>query len=176
MASWFITSTCQLIPKTFPPVSDQMHDLPMAPNHAEKEYPQHGIMCGSTAEFYIRPLNSCIGDNDILVCQTNELAYSGDFLVLPSDMSGIGDIVLCYILEPCQRYPGFVRLQISGTMAYNWEHKNMNFIATVFRVYTCSQIWKPFQIYVLLVSGMSLKAGPQTSFMVQRLNLHQPQS
>jgi len=124
IASEFIVSTCQLIPKSFSSVSDQMHDVIATDTPASKNY---SIVCGSTAEFYIRPVNICIADIDFLVSDAGELAFSGDFPVLPSDVCGLADMVQCYKIEPYQRYPGFVRLRISAKMVYNWEYKRYRF-------------------------------------------------
>src|SRR6218665_1775165 len=119
MASYFISETCQLIPKSCSPSSDNMHDL-VIPDQSPKLY---AIVCGSGAEFYIRPLNTCIGDIDILMCRADRLAFSGDFPVLPSDISGLADAIHCYEIEPCHGIPGFVRLRDFGEMKYNWKYK-----------------------------------------------------
>src|SRR6218665_971779 len=117
MASDFITQTCQLIPKSYSPSSDHIHNIDLSD---PKEYT---IVCGSRAEFYIRPLNTCIGDIDYLVCNADHLAFSGDFPVLPSDISGLADAIHCYEIEPCHGFPGFVRLRDFGEMKYNWKYK-----------------------------------------------------
>src|SRR6218665_3858104 len=119
MASYFISETCQLIPKSCSPSSDNMHDL-VIPDQSPKLY---AIVCGSGAEFYIRPLNTCIGDIDILMCRADRLAFSGDFPVLPSDISGLADAIQCYEIEPCHVIPVFVRLRDFGEMKYNWKYK-----------------------------------------------------
>src|SRR6218665_3220645 len=129
MASAFITSTCQLLnPRSSLVYSDYMHNL-MATNISEpKEYV---IMCGSHAEFYIRPLLTCIEDMDFLIVRADELAFSGDFAVLPSEMSGLAENIECYKIEQCDRYPGFVRLRELGKMNYSWKHKEykLNYLA-----------------------------------------------
>src|SRR6218665_1378210 len=117
MASDFITQTCQLIPKLYSPSSDHMHIIDLS---EPKEYT---IVCGSWAEFYIRPLNTCIGDIDLLLSKADRLAFSGDFPVLPSDISGLADAIHCYEIEPCHGFPGFVRLRDFGQMKFNWKHK-----------------------------------------------------
>src|SRR5688572_4915274 len=60
IASAFIVGTCQFVPTSFSIASDHMHDLIMTQKPAPKEY---SILCGSLAEFYIRPLNACITDS-----------------------------------------------------------------------------------------------------------------
>src|SRR6218665_2125909 len=120
-ASEIIFSSCQMLPKSFSPVSDLMNNLLLT------DILSYSIFCGSTAEIYIKPLNTCIGDTDFLVSSADELAFSGDFPTLPSDVSGLPDIVKCYKIESYQRYPGFVRLLFSTEMAYNWKSKRYNF-------------------------------------------------
>src|SRR6218665_721519 len=109
LASAFIVGTCQLIPRSSLVHSDHMRNLSPTKSPATAEY---SIMCGSNEEFYIRPLNSCIGDVDRLIAQANELVFSGDFPVLPSDLSGLPDTIVCYKIEQYNRYPGFVRLRV----------------------------------------------------------------
>src|SRR6218665_3255852 len=84
MASNFIIGTCQLLPKSFSSSPDHMHDIEMPTDPLPKQY---SIVCGSQAEFYIRPLNTCITDIDYLVCHADELAFSGDTPVLPSGIT-----------------------------------------------------------------------------------------
>ena len=117
MASDFITGTCEVVPK-FCSSSDHMHDLSEGPLPK-----QHVIVCGSRAEFYIRPLNICIGDIDYLLCKADQLAFSGDFPVLPSDISGLADTIHCFKIKSYPGIPGFVRLRYRGEMKYNWKHK-----------------------------------------------------
>src|SRR6218665_841744 len=120
MASDFITRTCQLLSKSFPASPDHVHDLVLSQDHLSKVYM---IVCGSVAEFYIRPLNTCIADLDYLVCKGDHLAFNGDFPVLPSDIGGLDNAIHCYEIEPCHGLPGFVRLRDFGEMKYNWKHK-----------------------------------------------------
>jgi len=123
--SLLITSTCQLVPKSFSVASNHMHDLSTTENSEPKEYV---ISCGSAVEFYIRPMQTCMADSDFLSCKTDELAFSGDFPVLPSDMSGLADTIQCYKIEPCHVYPGFVRVRVFGKMNYNWKYKKYEII------------------------------------------------
>src|SRR5688572_23509009 len=96
MASWFITITCQLLPKSFPTLSDRMHYLTASLSPAPIHY---SIFCGSSVEFYIRPLHTCIEDTDFLTVKTEDVAFSGECLILPSDMSGLSDTIKCYKIE-----------------------------------------------------------------------------
>src|SRR6218665_2862246 len=91
--SEFIIGTCQLLSKPFIPTSDNMHNLTLTLDIENTEY---SLFCGSKAEFYIRPLNNCIGDKDILLCRNDELASLADFPMLPSDMTGLAETIECY--------------------------------------------------------------------------------
>src|SRR6218665_3597449 len=120
MASNFITGTCQLLSKSFPASTYHMLDLVLSQDHLSKVYM---IVCGSLAEFYIRPPNTCIADIDYLVWKADQLAFDGDFPVLPSDIGGLDNAIHWYESEPCHGLPGFVRLRNIGEMKYNWKHK-----------------------------------------------------
>src|SRR6218665_3455294 len=97
-----------------------MHNLLATHIPVPKEY---SILCGSHAEFYIRPLITCVDDIDELIAHSDELVFSGDFPVLPSDLSGLLDTIKFYKIEPYDRYPGFVRLRMWGEMTYNWKYR-----------------------------------------------------
>src|SRR6218665_1397075 len=120
MTSWFISSTCQLIPKSISIVSDHMHNLCQSVRNTSVLYV---LFCGSTVEFYIYPLNPCIGDVDALLCQADQLAFCDNFPVLPTDLSGLMDRIGCHQIESQQKYPGFVRLRVLGEMNYDWNCK-----------------------------------------------------
>src|SRR6218665_636662 len=130
MASDFIVQTCQLLPKWTAHASDHMHNLVLNYSHPLNQY---AIMCGSRAEFFIQPLNTCIADVDYLMCRTDRLAFSGDFPVLPNDVSGLADTIECYEIKSYDEFPGFVRFLYSGELKYNWKHKEYTFNRTVHR-------------------------------------------
>jgi len=155
-ASEIIFSSCQMLPKSFSPVSDRMNNLLLT------ETLLYSIMCGSTAEIYIQPLNTCIDDIDILVSSADELAFSGDFPTLPSDVSGLPDIVKCYKIESYQRYPSFVRLLFSTEIVYNWKCKRYNFGR---RGLTNS--YKP-------LNNMSINVDEFSRDVSQRIRIHGP--
>src|SRR6218665_3873523 len=113
----FIVGNCQLLPKFYDSVSD--------PIFFGNE---RAIYCGSSAEFYILPLNSCIHDTDALILVGNVLALADDYPVLPSDVSRLDDKIKCYRMEPCHGYPGFVLLRHWGKMNYNWKNKKYEYI------------------------------------------------
>jgi len=116
LASDFIVSTCQLLPKPFTPFGNHKRDFLSTWDIGPEAYK---FICGSHAEFYIRPLNPCIDDVDILLARCDMLAFSGEHLVLPSDPSGLSDTIKCYKIETYNRYPGFIRLRLWGEMNYN---------------------------------------------------------
>src|SRR6218665_1274063 len=125
IASGFITGTCELIPKSCPFVPDHMHAVLGFREQRSKCY---FFPCGSSAEFYIQPFNTCISDTDALLCCTDGLALSGDLPVLPNDVSGLLDTIEWLKIEPYyDRYPGFVRLRGFGKMNFNWKCKKYEF-------------------------------------------------
>src|SRR6218665_3929570 len=121
MASAFITSTCQRFQKAFSIVTDHMHDII---RYSGEDVPRwYSIRCGSTEEFYIFPLNSCVGDVDELKCGASQLAFRDELPTLPTDLSGLLDTIKCYQIVSCRRYPGYVRLRFWGELNYNWNCK-----------------------------------------------------
>src|SRR6218665_2085035 len=124
LASAFIVGTCRLIPRSSLVYSDQMLKLLASKNPVPTEY---AILCGSHAEFYIRQIIPCIGDVDILCVGASELVFSGESVVLPSDMSSLTDSIMCFKIEPNDRYPGFGLLRIWGELIYNWKFHKYEF-------------------------------------------------
>src|SRR6218665_549879 len=124
LASAFIVSTCELIPRSSPVLVEHMHNLLPSTDREPKQY---SILCGSNAEFYIRPLMTCIDDADNLIAKTDELAFGGEFPVLPSNLSGLADKRNCFMTEPYNIYPGFVRLRLLGELNYNWNCNKYEF-------------------------------------------------
>src|SRR6218665_3268591 len=96
MSSDFIARTCEVVPKSYSPSSHHRDDLIMM---QDSQPIQYMIVSGSRAEFYIRPLNTCIGDIDYLLCKADQLAFNGDFPVLPSDISGLADTIHCFKIK-----------------------------------------------------------------------------
>src|SRR6218665_3908627 len=120
ITSFFIMGTCQLLSKSYSSSHDHMNSLLMSLHSIPKQYV---IVCGSQAEFYIRPLNTCIADIDFLVCETDELACIDNSPVLPSDISGLAEKIRCYEIESYNEFPGFVRLRVFCEIKYSWKHK-----------------------------------------------------
>src|SRR6218665_2532583 len=124
LASAFIVFTCQVLPKSFSTVTDYMRNIVTSPCPSQEFYE---IPCGSSAEFYIRPLYTCIDDLDVLYAKVNELALIDDVPVLPSDRSGLVEMIKCYKIEPYEGYLGFVRLPHYGELKYNWKDKEYKY-------------------------------------------------
>src|SRR6218665_459559 len=118
LASAFINSTCQMIPRPSLVYTDHMHNLLSSNLQVPTDYI---ILCGSQAEFYIRPLITCVDDEDFLVAKADEIVFSGEFPVLPRDFNGMVEKIECYKIESYDRYGGFVRLRFWGEMNYNWK-------------------------------------------------------
>src|SRR6218665_969562 len=104
-----------------------MHNVIPADSPESMDYV---ILCGSNAEFYIRPLITCTGDLDYLIALAYELVIDENLSVYPGDRSGLAETVICYKIEPYDRYPGFVRLRIGGEMTFNWECSKYDFNLT----------------------------------------------
>src|SRR6218665_3493121 len=122
LASEFIVDTCQLFPRSVHAISDHrpMHNFMVSAGQASTEFV---AVCGSFAEFYIRPLIGWVDDLDVLVPRAAELVFSGEFPALPSDLSGLDDTIKCLKIEPYDMYPGFVRLREWAELSYNWKLK-----------------------------------------------------
>src|SRR6218665_489654 len=129
-ASELIVSTCQSLPKSYAPVTDR----PRCPIPSVCLGPiNHSWFCGSSAEFYIRPLNSCIDDTDKLYSSVNKMVFTEDIPVLPEHVDCLADTFQCYKIDPHPSYPSFVRIRHLGDMNYNWKNKQYDFCTTHFQ-------------------------------------------
>src|SRR6218665_1364952 len=124
ISSDFIVGTCQILPESCYGVPERISIHVADTQRLPVAYSLH---CGSSAEFYIRPLHSCIDDTDALDCKVDHLAFAEDVPELPNDVSHLGDKIYCYKIVPYAGYPGFVRLGDMGTMNYNWKHKTYEY-------------------------------------------------
>src|SRR5688572_7246663 len=84
IASEVIVGICQLLPKSY----DLTHIHVATTCQVPKRY---GLFCGSSAEFYIRPLHPLIDDLDSLSWPANRLAFVEHFPMLPHDVSRFRD-------------------------------------------------------------------------------------
>src|SRR6218665_443057 len=67
------------------------------------------IVCGSQAEFYIQPVNSCIDDLDMLIAGNCFLALDPSCEI--HDVAGdLCDIIACFKFESYEQNKSFVRL------------------------------------------------------------------
>src|SRR6218665_2497959 len=119
--SEFIVHTCRLIPKSNTNIFDFLHLQVVLP------FEHHGIACGSSAEFFIQPYRSCIGDVDLFEIKTRALAFTDKKPEFPYQVRHNADIIDCFLMEPYLDYPSFVRLRRLGQLRYNWDHKIFEF-------------------------------------------------
>src|SRR6218665_281240 len=125
IASQFIVRTCQLLPKS--------HDDAPRPNDRILTYVScrkpkiYAMHCGSSAEFYIRSVHSIVNDSDSLIWNASVLAFIDHIPGLPNDVSRLNDTISCLKIEPCKKYPGFVRLRCIGDLNYDWTCKEYVF-------------------------------------------------
>src|SRR6218665_2902747 len=124
VVSEFIVSTCQVLPKSCSVASDLLH-VPVPCVCLEPA--NYSWLCGSGAEFYIRPLNSCVNDTDQIYSTVNQMVFTEDCPVLPDYVHYLSDCFHCFKIEPYLSYPGFVRLRNLGEMNYNWKKKTFEF-------------------------------------------------
>src|SRR6218665_3691542 len=88
----------------------------------------HYIECGSCAELFIQPLQSCFGDVDYLMVTSYFLVFIDEKGVLPYDFRHIAHPKDCLLIEPYHDYPNFVRFRFFGQMSYDWEQKTLKFV------------------------------------------------
>src|SRR6218665_1977596 len=122
--SEFIVHTCRLIPKSNTNIFDSLHLQVVLP------FAHHGIACGSSAEFFIQPIRSCIGDMDLFTIKTRALAFTDKKPELPYEIHHNADIIDCFSMEPYLDYPSFVRLRSLGKLRYKWERRIFEFAKT----------------------------------------------
>jgi len=70
------------------------------------------LLTGSTAEFYIEPMLSCVGDIDIMFHLTNQLAIPAS-TTPPTQLPGDFDsVVVVFEIVDDGKFPGYVHLQL----------------------------------------------------------------
>ena len=133
--SEFIVGTCRMLPKSNTNMFESMH------LQAFMQYENYFIVSGSCAEFFIQPLNSCIGDVDYFQMKPHTLAFTDEKPVLPYDVRHSSHTIDCLLMEPYLDYPAFVRLRTLGQIEYIWERKTFEFIpANVQRILETTEI------------------------------------
>src|SRR6218665_899313 len=163
MVSAFIVGTCQLIPRTSSFVySDYMLNL------SPSKHSGYEVVFGSSTEFFIRPIVSCVDDMDLLIADTDQLVFSGESPVLPSDLNGLPDKIKCHKIEQCEGYPGFVRLKCWGFMNYNWKYNKYEYNAAEINCFAVLNIEYVANAYPLAISGPAVKrlSGPHNRYII----------
>src|SRR6218665_442029 len=173
MVSAFIVGTCQLIPRTSSFVySDYMLNL------SPSKHSGYEVVCGSSTEFFIRPIVSCVDDMDLLIADTDQLVFSGESPVLPSDLNGLPDKIKCHKIEQCEGYPGFVRLKCWGFVNYNWKYNKYEYNAAEINCFAVGNMdyvantytWSTVRSRPMLntISGPAIKqrSGPDNRFII----------
>ena len=119
--SEFIVRTCLLMPKSNISIFDSLHLQVMLPLEI------HQIACGSSAEFFIQPIRSCIGDIDLFNIKTYTLAFTDRKPEFPYEVRHNANVIDCFLMEPYLDYPSFVRLRPLGQLRSKWDHEIFNF-------------------------------------------------
>src|SRR6218665_921986 len=119
--SEFIVRTCLLIPKSSINVFDSLHLQLIVP------FEDNDFACGSSAEFFIQQIRSCIGDVDFFEIKTHALAFTDMKPEFPYEIRHNADIIDCFLMEPYLDYPSFVRLRRLGQLRYKWDRKIFEF-------------------------------------------------
>src|SRR6218665_2620496 len=84
------------------------------------------IPCGSQAEFYIQPINTCIDDLDVLCVYNGYLALDSN-CEIPEGVGDLFDLIQCCKLEYYEQNKSFVRLSDPIFGAYDWESEEYKF-------------------------------------------------
>src|SRR6218665_2154463 len=115
--SAFIVGTCRMLQKSYTDLYQYIRFQSIAARE------MYEIRCGSTAEFYIQPLRSCIGDVDIFTVRPHLLALTDNNSDLTYAARAITDVADCFLMEPYNDYPAFVRLRRVAQIRLNWDSK-----------------------------------------------------
>src|SRR5688572_30556157 len=103
--SAFIVGTSPVHPKLYRGLlySDVFHSMQFH-NMSEDKVPHRYFQCGSSLEFYVELMNSCIDDIDTMISKADEMAFTEDIPVLPDDVSVCVDMTNCLQITP---YPDY---------------------------------------------------------------------
>src|SRR6218665_1304175 len=128
-----------------------------------KESNYYCIVCGSCAEFFIQPIQPCLGDVDIFLVNHSLLAFTNEKPALPYDLRHTANAIDCLLMEPYPNYPGFIRLRHLGLMFYNWESKAFEFIQSdVQRILIATAKEVPHVDHIATNDAFCIKVGPAT--------------
>src|SRR6218665_3267309 len=162
VVSEFIVGTSRMFRKFNTNVFDFMYSL-----HDETSS-FHFIVCGSCVEFFIQPIQPCLGDIDIFLVKHKLLAFTKEKPVLPYDIRHTAHEIDCLLMEPYLAYPGFIRLRQFGLMSYNWESKAFEFIQS-----DVQRILKATELEVdATKDGDWIKVGPAARTCFSDLHMH----
>src|ERR1700733_10926493 len=115
--SAFILGTCRLLPKSSTDVFEFLYRQSLT------SCDTYEIPCGSSAEFYIQPIRSCIGDTDCLWLTPNSLAFANRKCKFAFDARACADLADCFLIESCHDYPAYVKLRKVEQIKFNWDQK-----------------------------------------------------
>jgi len=118
IVSEFLVNTCRLRGKFY--AHTTFHHIPLAKIRLPLPLCRSTV-CGSQAEFYIQPINSCIDDLDILISCVSLLAFDTSRFELPDCAGDLSDIILCTKLDAYEQNKSFVRLGDLIIGAYGWH-------------------------------------------------------
>src|SRR6218665_3652747 len=156
--SEFIVHTCRLIPKSNTNILDSLHLQVVLP------FAHHGIACGSSAEFFIQPIHSCIGDMDLFTRKARAFAFTDKKPEFPYEIRHNADIIDCFLIEPYPDYPSFVRLRRLGQLRYNWDRRIFELVQIGVQEVVITE-----EIYQNERNEGSLKVGPARKSIINEL-------
>lgn len=92
--------------------------------------PLHKTLTGSTAEFYIKTIDVCTHDIDLMMYTDAQLAFDDDLPTLPKNYKQPKINIQCFKLESYEDQPGYVRLRRSGDLKYLCTRGTFIFLKT----------------------------------------------
>jgi len=119
----FLLNTCRLLQPTRHHLQARSWCAVLATGHPSRDDATHDPMCseetdfippitGSSAEFYIQPMLSCVGDVDIMIHDSTKLAIPDGFpppTELPAEFHS--RVMVCEIVDCEPKVPGYVLLR-----------------------------------------------------------------
>lgn len=132
--SQFLVSTCGMHTKFT--INKDLHLIPLQKTHTLGLINTQTV-CGSQAEFYIRPVYPCIDDIDILAATNYYLAFDSSYEI-PEGFGDLCNAIMCPKLESYEQNPSFVLLRDPVVGIYDWNleeytYKNIPFMGVMER-------------------------------------------
>src|SRR6218665_3459762 len=115
--SKFLVGTCGM--HTRFSIKKDFRALPLQKSRTFGIIYTHSV-CGSQAEFYIRPVYPCIDDIDMLVASNSYLGFDSRYEI-PEGFGDLCDRIICCKLESYEQNPSFVRLRDPIFGFYDWN-------------------------------------------------------